>query len=237
MSWREIGKRYMDEARKLDVWRGILHGLAHTHLTRIDLDRKAIERMLELVPTVDSAKKVCPIPAERFQGLGFYKNETVAKGVCDKAYHSEEFVKAVRSCDRKRLRKMKLEGVDVAGLGWKGSDMVLLDCGCEVPVIDLHIARYLASVDPEFLKELGLKSFDVDLVDKKVRLAQISKNPARYDRLWNIAVKHAEREGKPAGEWHVEVWMRQRFSSEYPELSEEQRLELARNYVKTLFKK
>jgi len=237
MSWREIGRVYMREARKLDPWRGVLHGLAHTHLTRVDLDRKAIERMLEIAPTVDEAKRVCPIPGEKLRGLGFYRTETVAKAICDKAEHSDRFLSAVRRCGRDELKKMKLEGVDMYGLKWKGADMTLLDCGCEVPVVDLHLARYLARTDPEFLKALGLKEYDPKAVEKKLRLIQSSANPARYDRLWEIAKKHAEKEGKPAGEWHVEIWMKERFRSEYPGLTEEQRLELARNYVKNLFMK
>ncbi|MBW2674345.1 MAG: hypothetical protein JRD89_13205 [Deltaproteobacteria bacterium] len=236
MSWEEIGRIYMRKAREAEPWKGIMYGIAHTHLMRIDYDKKAVDRMLETAPSPNEAKRRCPISPNVFRGLGFYRTDTVSKTICDKAEHSDKFISAVRRCARDELKAMKLEGVDMYGLGWKGADMTLLDCGCETPVIDVHLARYLARTDPEFLRELGLKEYDPEAVSRKVRTIQISRNPTRYDRLWRIAKKHAEREGKPAGEWHVEVWMRERFRSEYPRLTEEQRLELARNYVRNLFK-
>jgi len=235
VSWREIGKVYMRKAREAEPWKGIMYGLAHTHLRRIDFDKRAVDRMLEVAPSPDEARERCPISPRAFERLGFYRTDVPAKAICDKAEHSDKFISAVRNCSRDEMKNMKLEGVDMYGLKWKGADMVLLDCGCETPVIDLHLARYLAREDPEFRRELGLKEYDPKLVEKKLRTVQNSSNPAKYDRLWEIAKRHAEREGKPAGEWHVEVWMRERFRTEYPDLEEKQRLELARNYVKNLF--
>lgn len=235
MSWREIGRLYMNQARKLGPWRGLMYGLVHTNITRVDQDRRAIDRVLEFAPTPEEARRACPIPKDRLAGLAFYNAEIVAQGICDKAENSERVLSAVRSCGREELRKMKLEKTDMVGLGWKGADMALLDSGCEVPVVDIHLGRYLARTDPEFLQLLGLESYDPDTVAKKVRYIQSSENPARYDRLWRIAKRHAEMEGRPAGEWHVEVWLRERFALAYKELTEEQRLEQARRYVRTLF--
>lgn len=231
--WRRLGKLYMDRARRLDPWRATMHGIAHTHLMRVDEDRGAIGAMLKLSPSPEKTK--CPLDPRPLARFKFYSPARVAECMCDKVEHAGEWVKALRSCDRRMLRSMKMEGRDVYGLGWKGIDMALLDAGCEVPVVDVHLARYMAREDPEFLRAMGLERYDPRAIAKRIKVIQNSPNPAKYDELWDMARRRAISEGAPPGEWHVAVWLRERFANEYPKLSEEERLELAKKYVERLF--
>jgi hypothetical protein len=240
LSWEEIGREYMMRAKRADIWKGILYGIAHTNLSNVDRDRETVERLLELAPSPEAARRACPIDPAFVADLPFYKAETATTALCDKAENAENIIPALRSCARDKLQGMKREQIktkekslDLVGLKWKGIDMTLLDCGCEVPVIDRHIARYLMRVDPRFFKEMGEPT--EENFEERLREVQNSANPGRYERLWRIAREHAERSGLPAGVWHVAVWMRERFAKRYPKVSEEKRLEVARDYVRQLF--
>lgn len=232
-AWRELGRLYIEKARRLDPWRATIHGIAHTLLRRVDKDREAIGVMLELSPSPE--KTSCPINPSKLARLGFYSPTTVSKTICDKVRHADEWVKSLKDCNRNKLRLMKMEGRNVLGLSWKGIDMTLLDAGCDIPVIDIHMARFMAREDPEFLKEMELDKYDPEAVDKRIRVIQNSNSPTKYDKLWERAVKRAISEGLPPGEWHVAVWLRERFRNEYPRLSEDDRIEIARKYIEKLF--
>ncbi|MEM4563408.1 MAG: hypothetical protein QXI55_05745 [Thermofilum sp.] len=231
--WKEVGKLYMNSARRLNPWRATMHGIAHVHLRNVDDDREAIGAMLKLSPSPEKTK--CPIDPSKLAGLKFYNSKAVADCICDKVKHADEWIKTLKKCDREKMRLMKMEGRDVYGLSWKGIDMALLDAGCEVPVLDIHLARYMAKSDPRFLKALGLEKYDPNMVAKKIRAIQASSNPAMYDELWKMAKQRAAEEGMEPGEWHVSVWMKERFTSQYPKLSEEERIEAAKRYVERLF--
>jgi len=235
-AWRELGRLYMERAKRLDPWRATLHGIAHTQLRNVNNDREAIEVLHKISPS--PGKTSCPLDKsalEKLAGLGFHNPTLTGETLCDKVKYADEWLKALKSCNRRRLMHMKMEGVNVYGLRWKGIDMSLLDAGCENPVIDIHMARYMAREDPEFLRALGLEKYDPSLVAKRIKAIHDSPNPAKYDELWERAVKRALSEGVPPGEWHVAIWLKERFSSMYPELSEEAKLELARRYVEKLF--
>lgn len=231
--WRKLGKLYIENARKIDPWRATIHGIVHTQLLNVNRDWKAIKAILKLIPKPDLTK--CPINPSKLKGYEFYSHKTVSETICDKVEHIDKWLEALKSCDREKLRTMKKEGVNVRGLGWKGIDMALLDAGCDNTVIDIHLARYLARTDPEFLKALGLRKYDPESVDRKVKIAQNYRDPIKYDRLWELARRRAEKEGVPLGEWHVATWLKERFRNAYPNLSERKRLELAKKYVKKLF--
>jgi hypothetical protein len=236
----ELGREYMERARRADPWRGMMYGLAHTLLLSVDNDREAVDRILSLAPSPEEAKRRCPIDPGELRDLGFRDTRLVARAICDRAERFEEVSRLFRSCSRERLKVMKQEQLrgrrelDLEGLKWKGIDMTLLDCGCEVPVVDRHLARYLSRVDPEFREKLGHPKSDSE-VEQKLRKIQDSKNPEKYEELWRIARRHAEYADLPPGVWHVATWLRERFRARYPEMDEEKRLELARSYVRNLF--
>ena len=243
-TWEDIGRYYMRKARELGVWRGFIHGLVHTFAFSVDHDKRAIDRLLKIVPTSDHLDKRCPIDPNRLAGLRLRNLKIVADAICDKKDFKDVFLDAVRECNRRKLQHMKMNKTDMFGLNWKAIDMVLLDSGCDVPVVDIHLARYLIRKNPrlfEKLKELFPKAKldepTKENIDKAVRLAQLSPKPKGYNLLWKTAVEEAKKHPNlSAGEWHVSVWMKERFSRKpYNKLTEEQRLELAKQYVKKLF--
>lgn len=231
----------MEKARRADPWKATLYGIVHTNLRDVDQDFNAVKRLLRVAPTPEAAKRACPLDPSLLEGLRFHNLKIVTDAVCDKAEKAATIIPLFRACARKKLQRMKIEqlktgekDLDLVGLRWKGIDMTLLDNGCDVPVIDRHIARYLARQDPRFLEVLGEFRSNEEL-ERKLHQIQYSPNPMRYERLWRIAKKWAERSGLPAGVWHVSTWMKERFTSQYPNLSEEARLEMARRYVRKLF--
>jgi len=239
--WVEIGREYVRRAREANAWVSILYGLAHTHLMEAESDVEAVKRVLKEAPTPEEARRKCPLPPTLFRGLPLWNAKTFADAVCDKARNYELVARALKRCQRSRLQALKLERLksgaeelDTLGLRWKGIDMMLLDSGCEVPVIDRHLARYLARVDARVRELLGEPSSPE--FERKLKLVQESPNPSLYNKIWEIAVEHARRAGLPPGVWHVAVWMREHTASRYPWLSEEKRLELAEMYVKRIFK-
>jgi hypothetical protein len=242
MSWEAIGREYMAKAKRAEPWKGILYGVVHTNLLDVDQDTRAVKRILRVAPTPEEARRACPLDPGLLADLPFYNPKTAVDAVCDKAVNADRVIPLFRACARQQLQQMKREqlktgekGLDLVGLKWKGIDMTLLDSGCEVPVIDRHLAYYLNRQDPAFSRELGEPKTDTE-VEKKLYRIQSSTNPEKYERLWRIARGWAERSGLPAGVWHVSVWMRERFTRRYPNLPEEARLEMARRYVRRLFR-
>jgi hypothetical protein len=241
MSWEEVGREYMEKARRSDAWKSMLYGIVHTNLLSVDRDREAVDRLLEEAPRPEDAKRKCPLDPTLLRDLGFYRPKTAVDAVCDKAENFERIAPLFKDCERSKLQEMKREQIktgrrelDLVGLKWKGIDMTLLDCGCEVPVIDRHIARYLARTDKRARAILGDPA-DKAALEARLRHVQEAKTPEQYETLWKIAKEHADRSGLPAGVWHVAVWMHERFTERYPRLSEEKRLELAKRYVDSLF--
>jgi hypothetical protein len=240
MSWVDIGREYMERARRAPAWKSVLYGIVHTNLMSVERDKEAVDRLLSLAPSPEAARRTCPIDPRALMGLGFYGAGTAAEAVCDKAVNPH-VIPLFKGCRRKELMRMKLEqrrakerGLDLVGLGWKGIDMTLLDSGCEVPVVDRHLARHLARVDPRAREHLGDPE-RAEEFEKRLRRIQGSENPAAYEALWSMARERAEAEGLPAGVWHVAIWMRERFAWNFPKLSEGERLEMARRYLEKLF--
>ena len=242
MSWEEIGRLYIEKAKKADPWTCMTYGLVHSNLRSVAKDVEAAKALKEIAPSPEEGRRKCPLPRSELAKLAkfdFYNLRTVAEGFCDKAVNYEKVAPLFKGCKRRELQEMKLErmktgreDLDVVGLKWKGIDMTLLDCGCEIPVVDLHIARHLARNDPEARKILGDPS-DAKEFRKRLDLAQ--DDLRLYNALWNIALGMAEKEGLSPGVWHVKTWMREHFASEYPKLPEEKRVELARRYVERQF--
>jgi hypothetical protein len=241
MSWEEIGRLYVEKARKADPWTCMMYGLIHSNLRSVAKDVEAAKALRRIAPSPEEGRRKCPLSKRELAELAkfdFYNLKTVAEGLCDKAVNYEKVAPLFKGCRRRELQEMKLEemktgrkDLDVVGLKWKGIDMTLLDCGCEVPVIDLHIARFLARNDPEARKILG----DPSKAEFRKRLSVAQKDLKTYNALWNTALSMAEREGLPPGVWHVKTWMKERFASEFPKLPEEKRVELARQYVEKQF--
>jgi hypothetical protein len=113
--------------------------------------------------------------------------------------------------------------------------MLLLDCGCETPVVDRHLARHLARVSPEARRVLDNPETDEELRENLYGI-QRDDRPDDYDKLRSIAEDLARREGIPPGVWHVAVWMREHFKSLYPDRPEEKLQEMARSYVERIFR-
>jgi hypothetical protein len=243
--WVEVGREYMRRARETSEWKSVLYGLAHTLAMAMGEEDKLVARTEEVAGTTpEEARRRCPLDPRLFEGYKLYNRWTYANAVCDKAENWERVGEVCGMCKREgdreeavrrareTLRGMRARGEDAVGLGWKGIDMLLLDCGCEVPVVDRHLARHLTRVSPEAREILGTGE---KLLDSLKGIQRYEK-PDKYDRLWSIAVEQARREGLPPGVWHVAVWMKERFDSLYPDMPEERRQELAATYVRKLFR-
>lgn len=243
-TWEDIGRYYMRKARELGAWKGFIYGLVHSFAFAVDYDKKAINKILKIIPTSDHLDTRCPIDPKLLAGLRLRNLALVSRAICDKKDFKDVFLEAVKECNRRKLQHMKMNKTNMFGLNWKAIDMILLDSGCDVPVVDIHLARYLMRTNPKLFDKLK-KIFPKakldrpvkENIDKAIRLAQSSYKPDGYNLLWREAVKEAKKHPSlSTGEWHVAVWMKERFSRrQYAKLTERQRLELARHYVKKLF--
>jgi len=241
--WVEIGKYYMAKARLQDEWTAFLLGLLHTNLRRVDRDRESLDFVLGFGETPDELFSRCPISPEELDGLNVYHRGYFAKSLCEKSNRDiwNVIEDSLKKCDRRRLQFLKNERWDLFGLGWKGIDMLLLDSGCDTIVVDRHMVRFLAELEPEKVWEIIPHPPDISEKSKfmkRFNSIRCSSNPGLYNRLWEIGKEIAEKEGLSPGVWHVAVWMKKRFSVKpFDRLTEEQRIETAWRYVRKLFKK
>jgi hypothetical protein len=246
--WVEVGREYMKKARETGEWKSALYALAHTLQMATGREDELVawtERVAGGAP--EEARRRCPLNPGLFKGYKLQNTEVYAEAVCDKAENWDKIREVCGMCKREggreevvrrareTLREMRRRGEDVVGLRWKGIDMLLLDCGCETPVVDRHLARHLARVSPEARRILGDPETDEKL---RKNLYEIQKKPRPddYDKLRSIAEDLARREGVPPGVWHVAVWMREHFRSLYPDKPEEELQEEAKSYVERLFR-
>jgi hypothetical protein len=246
--WVEVGREYMKKAREAGEWKSVLYALAHTLQMATGEEERLVARTEEVAGGApEEARRRCPLDPKLFEGYKLQNRRTYARAVCDKAERWEKIREVCGRCKREgdreetvrwareTLREMKRRGEDVVGLGWKGIDMLLLDCGCETPVVDRHLARHLARVSPEARKVLDNPETDEEL-RKSLYDVQRDDRPDDYDKLRSIAEDLARREGTPPGVWHVAVWMREHFKSLYPDRPEEKLQEMARSYVERIFR-
>jgi len=232
--WRILGRKYMYHAKEQDKWKGFVMGFVHTNLRSVDGDRRVIDKLLSDIPSPEEAW--CPLEYSEYRPYRLSRAHLVS--ICENANTFRRVEPAIRYCDRERMREFKLKGVDVKHLGYKGIDMTLLDCGCELPVVDIHLARYLFKKRPEFrrlFERFGITNPYSKEFRRRFRIMQVSRRS--YDEMWRIAMDEAAAEGMPPGQWHVAAWMKERFYRVFPKLKDYRRYRVARIYVSRLFKK
>jgi len=148
-----------------------------------------------------------------------YDPKKVVKGICMAAEEEswKHLQKSIKECNRGEIGKHYL-------FGWqKGRDMLLLECGCDVPVIDRWILRRFLQPKPELEEEF------------ERHLKAVHSSPSRYGLYRDEMIAEAEgcagvydlRPDEPkVALHHVAAWLESLFGEDF---------EGARSYLRELF--
>jgi hypothetical protein len=109
---------------------------------------------------------------------------------------------SMQNCDREGVRKHFYFGMQ------KGPDMLLLESGCQVPVMDVWMIRRIQPVSPE--PNMGFETW----VRRRVQ------NTKRYERYRQAVIDEANACGIPTGEFHVACWLEQLLGPDSREVAE-----------------
>ena len=105
----------------------------------------------------------------------------------------EHFKRAIHECDREELGKHTIFTQD------KGRDMLLLESGCQVPVMDVWMIRKQLNLSPDITRE--------EEAEANKQIAKIKETPWMYDDYRNQIIEEAKECGRPVGEYHVGCWL------------------------------
>lgn len=231
----DLAQEYMDNARKRtekDPWESLIFGVVLTMARNNAKHAEVIQSLKDQFPTPNAAAKKC----EGITGTSAvpYTPEAVHRN-CHSPTHVmecmclnsspkptevrrakgklvvnpdwEDLVKAMRTCDRQAVQKHCLFTQQ------KGRDMLLLESGCETPVIDRWIIR---KFNPDIPPELE--------ADFATFIGNIQRTK-RYEVYREKMIAEANECGIPAGTYHVAAWFELVFGEDR---------EQAEQYVKSL---
>jgi hypothetical protein len=219
--YRELAQKYMQNAKDRPMWESFLYGLALTMGRNSQFHREVLQGLKEFAPTRERAKQRCKegelYAPEKLTNV--YSTTDVMKSVCLNASDEPVFEQvgitakgkpkykqypswghlefSMDTCDREGVRKHYIFQQQ------KGPDMLLLEAGCDVPVLDIWMMRKLVPHEPEF---------ETDFTRWVRRKVQTS--PQRYKEYRNMIIAEAEECGVPVGVHHVSCWFDQLFGED-----------------------
>jgi len=186
-----IAEEYIERSKNRDPWVILLHGYAATHEHHSSRERGILDSMVNLYPTPDVAKKICVL-YEFGKPYGWIydtrRPTMVHAGICQAAEQWSEIKEALRTCNRDKLKELY-------GISDKGADMISALAGCDVPVIDRHIVRYLVpDEDDDYYKK-------------------VQTTPRLYQDLRNAMIKRARESGIRPLVFHCALWFSRVFGT------------------------
>lgn len=217
MHYRDLAKRYMENAKKRTMespWDSFLYGLALTMTFHSENHPAVIKALKRAYPTPESARKTCtemgrPFTPE-FHDFTYDENQ-IHTSVCRNASERpiEErtksgkglkvinsswpaFVHSMETCNRRGIQMHYTFQQE------KGPDMMLLESGCPVPVMDVWMLRRVLKATPEQADNLTAFA------------REIQRRPRDYAIYRKAIIKEAKQCGEPIGEHHVACWFEER---------------------------
>ena len=213
---KKTAQHYMENAKTRDSWDSFLYGLVLTMGWDNSLHSATLSELKKKFPTPYEARKTCstypldkpslPISEDSLQGGSAFAWSAVCLNSADNRGTTKYTDKgnkkwypgwnslddALYNCKRKDVQK------HFTFQKRKGADMMLLEAGCETPVIDRHVIRMALS---EGLSHEQAETTEfLDLV-KGIQAADYS-----YDTYKQWMLDAAERCHMPAGQYHVAKW-------------------------------
>lgn len=258
LKYRDLGEAYMENARKRtreNPWDSYLYGLALTMTRNSANHPEVLKDLKERVPTPESTRKDCRIGQPYIPTADMtYDPNQIQQSVCENS--RKDIIEAPDA--KGKLRVIK-GGQNWDHLQWqlrqctqanpvlnqvregvrehytfrqqKGPDMLMLEAGCETPVMDVWMMRYALGVPTAGYTEKERESTEIvesqeiepaprkgktkfERLQTKVlaednitdRIRKMQKRPEEYGQAKAQIFKEAKECGVPAGIWHVAKW-------------------------------
>lgn len=214
----DLGKKYMDSAKARtdrSSWDTFIYGVALTMTRKVGDHAEVIKDLKRAFPDVKEARKSCVPPGVPYVPAAekTYHPDRTVEAVCQNARelplerkvdrkvktaqpswgHLEH---SITECDREGVRKHYLFRKQ------KGPDMLLLESGCQVPVMDRWMLRRMLKPTPE--QEYV---FEKDLL-------RIQRIEEEYKVLRDAVIEEANECQVPVGEHHVSCWLETVFGDD-----------------------
>lgn len=214
----EFGKKYMDNAKARtdrSPWDTFIYGVALTMTRRSDDQAEVIKGLKGPFPDVEEARKSCVPPGVPYVAAAekTYHPDRIIEAMCqnarelplekkvDRKVKTEQpswghLEYSMTECDRKGVREHYLFKKQ------KGPDMLLLESGCQVPVMDRWMIRRMLKPTPE----------QEDVFEKDV--LEIQRSDEQYGLLRDSVIEEANECQVPVGEHHVSCWLEMLFGND-----------------------
>jgi len=211
----DLGKKYMDNAKERtdrSPWDTFIYGVALTMTRKVSDHAEVIKDFKETFPDVEEAQKSCVPPGVPYVAAAelTYHPDRVVEAMCENARklpleekvdHKVKTVQpswghleySMSECDREGIRKHYLFRKQ------KGPDMLLLESGCQVPVMDRWMLRRMLKPTPE-----QEETFSEDVL-------RIQRSSQQYGLLKDAVIEEANECQVPVGEHHVSCWFEMLF--------------------------
>ena len=214
----ELAKKYMDNAKARtdrSPWDSFIYGVALTMTRRADNHAEVINDLKRAFPDVEEARDSCvppgvpSVPAAEMT----YHPDRVVEAMCENARElplEEKIDRKVKTvqpswghleysmdqCDREGVRGHYLFRKQ------KGPDMLLLESGCQVPVMDRWMMRRMLKPTPE-----QEETFSEDVLE-------IQRSSQQYGLIRDVVIEEAKECKVPVGEHHVSCWFEMVFGDD-----------------------
>jgi len=214
----DLGKKYIDNAKARtdrSPWDTFIYGVALTMTRRADDHPEVIKDLKAAFPDVEEARKSCVPPGVPYVPAAelTYHPDRVVEAMCENARELpleekvDRKVKTVQpswghleysmsECDREGIRAHYLFRRQ------KGPDMLLLESGCQVPVMDRWMLRRMLKPTPE-----QEERFQEDVL-------RIQKSSDQYGLVRDAVIEEANECQVPVGEHHVSCWLEMLFGND-----------------------
>lgn len=211
----DLGKKYMDNAKvrtDRSPWDTFIYGVALTMTRSSDDHAEVVKDLKKAFVDVEEARKACVPPGLPYVPAAekTYHPDRVVEAMCQNARElplEEKVDRKVKTkqpswghlehsmsqCDREGIRKHYLFKKQ------KGPDMLLLESGCGVPVMDRWMIRRMLKPTPE----------QEDIFEKDV--LSIQRSAQQYGLLRDAAIDEAKECQVSMGEHHVSCWLEALF--------------------------
>jgi len=214
----DLGKKYTDNAKARtdgSPWDSFIYGVALTMTRRSGNHAEVIKDLKMVFPDVDEARISCVPPGVPYVPAAemTYHPDRVVEAMCENARelpleekvdHKVKTVQpswghleySMEQCDREGIREHYLFKKQ------KGPDMLLLESGCQVPVMDRWMMRRMLKPTPE-----QEETFSADVL-------RIQRSKPEYKLVRDAVIEEANECQVPVGEHHVSCWFEMLFGDD-----------------------
>jgi len=214
----DLAQKYMDNSKARtdkSSWDSFIYGVALTMTRKIDDHPEVIKGLKQAFPDVEEARESCVPPGMPYVPAvenTYHPDRTVA-AMCENARELPLEKKVDRKlkteqpswghldysmteCDREGVRKHYLFRKQ------KGPDMLLLESGCQVPVLDRWMMRRMLKPTPEQEYDFGKD------------VLRIQRSKPEYELVRDAVIEEAKECQVPVGEHHVSCWLEMLFGDD-----------------------